>query len=90
MSDIRTVWVFNGDKGRFPSGVFSTRERGEGWIKANRLSGTLTEYPVDISAYDWALENGNFKPKRDDQRSAEFIQNFSDASQAHEHYIDGE
>lgn len=80
------VWVFNGAKSAFPSGVFSTKERAEDWIRHNRLEGTLTAYPVDIGVYDWALNHGLFTPKRDDQKSPEFIQRFTTASQEHYHY----
>ena len=33
------VWVFNGSRGTFPSGDFSSREKAEAWIAANKLSG---------------------------------------------------
>lgn len=87
---IETVWVFVGDKGPFPSAVFSSREKAEAWIKAHALSGTLTQYPVDQSVYDWAIAQGFFVPKDDRHRTAAFIQNFSSAHQAHYHYQDGE
>jgi hypothetical protein len=40
-------------------------------------------------AYDWAVRIGHFTPKRDDQRSAEFMQRFSSATQEHDHYEQG-
>jgi hypothetical protein len=80
------VWVFNGPNSTFPSGVFSTKERAEDWIHRHRLEGTLTAYPLDISAYDWALKHNLFKPRRDDQKSPEFMQRFTTASQEHYHY----
>lgn len=85
-----TIWIFNGPKSQFPSGVFTERTIAEQWIKHHGLSGTLTAYPVDVGAYDWAISSGHFTPKRDDQRSAEFIQRFSSASQEHYHYERGE
>jgi hypothetical protein len=48
-------WVFNGGGGRFPSGVFSTREKAEAWINQHGLSGVLTKYPLDEGAWDWAI-----------------------------------
>jgi hypothetical protein len=50
------------------------------------LTGILTRYPLDISAYDWALETGAFRVKKPEQSSAEFIQKFTSASQEHYHY----
>mgnify|MGYP000392113644 CR=1 FL=1 len=88
--NIDAIWIFNGEKGSFPSGAFSTIEKAEEWIKGHGLSGVLTEYPIDIGVYDWALEKGFFKPKRDDQKEAPFIQRFSDARQNHFHYENGE
>jgi hypothetical protein len=82
------VWVFNGS-GRFPSAVFRALEDAEKWIAANRLTGTLTAYPLDTGAYDWAVSKGYFTPKRDDQKGPEFIGAFSSASQEHYHYTDG-
>ena len=88
-----TIWIFVGHHGErnaaFPSGAFSTFDHADKWIKDNKLSGTLTQYPVDIGVHDWAVANGFFKPKRSDQNSPEFIQRFTTASQQHYHYEDG-
>jgi len=88
-SDVKTIWIFNGPKANFPSGVFSTRDSAEEWIKKHSLSGTLTRYPVDISVYDWAISKTYFKPSKDKQTSADFIARFSSASQEHYHYENG-
>ena len=88
------VYVFNGadpqGKGRasFPGGVFSSRETAEAWIVRHRLSGVLTAYPLDEGAYDWAVEHGWFKPKRDDQRTPAFVGRFG-LGYRHWHYEDG-
>ncbi len=84
------VWVFNGDTHRFPRGVFTDQHLAKEWIEENQLTGTLTAYPINQGVYDWALEKGYFMPKRDDQKTASFIGNFSSASQPHEHYENGE
>lgn len=89
MSDVPSVWVFNGARANFPSGVFTTKELATAWIAKHKLSGTLTRYPLDQGVYEWALERGYFKPKRDDQKTAEFIGRFSAAHQEHYHYEDG-
>jgi hypothetical protein len=83
-----TVWVFNGGKS-FPSGVFTCLALAEDWIARNRLTGTLTEYPLDVGIYDWIVGKDWFKPKRDDQKTPEFIARFSSAYQEHFHYQDG-
>jgi hypothetical protein len=90
MSDVSTIWVFNGAQSKFPSGVLSRRDLAENWIKTFRLRGTLTRYPVDISVYDWAIERNFFKPKKEEQRSAAFIGKFGAGSQEHYHYEDGQ
>lgn len=84
------IWIFNGPRNSFPSATFSTLEKAESWIKENKLSGTLTQYPIDIPVYDWAINNGYFKPKNELQKNAKAIANFSSASQEHFHYTDGE
>jgi hypothetical protein len=83
------IWVFNGNNSRLPSGVFSKRELAEAWIDKHALSGILSKYPIDEGVYDWALANGTFKAKCEDQTQAKFIQSFSSASQEHYHYEDG-
>jgi len=84
-----SVWVFVGEGANFPSGVFDSREAAGNWIVANELSGSLTEYPLNTSVYDWAIANDLWQPKRDDQKSAKFIQRFSSAHLAHFHYEHG-
>jgi len=96
MEDQRTnnqqdvIWVFNGNHHKFPSGVFTDKQLAEDWIEKNKLTGTLTAYPINQGVYDWAIEKGYFKPKRDDQKTPSFIANFSSASQEHEHYENNE
>ncbi len=83
------VWVFNGDGGRFPSAVFSTRERAESWIAQHRLTGCLTKYPLDVPVYDWVIASGYFVPNHPYQEEAPFIQRFSSAYLEHHHYEGG-
>ncbi|WP_422653666.1 DUF7710 domain-containing protein [Hyalangium sp.] len=83
------VWVFSGEGGDFPSGVFRTRESAEAWITKNKLSGVLTSYPLDVGVYDWAVSRSLFQPKRPEHESAQFIQTFSSAKQEHFHYEQG-
>lgn len=87
---LNSVFVFSGDKNHLPSAVFSTEETARKWIRENSLSGTLTEYPIDDPIYDWAIRGGHFEPRSNDQRSADFIANFSSAHQNHFHFEEGE
>jgi hypothetical protein len=87
---MNSIWVFNGNNSHFPSGVFSSQEKAEESIAKHKLSGILTEYPMDMLVYEWATTNEYFKPKRDDQRTPKFMQTFTSAVQKHFHYEDGE
>jgi hypothetical protein len=84
-----SVWVFTSAGCHVPAGVFSTQEKAEAWISVHRLSGLLTEYPLDVGTYDWAVQQGTFTPRRDDQRTPEFIGRFSSAGQQHHQYEGG-
>ena len=81
------VWVFNAEGGRFPGAVFSTASKAEEWIAQYGLSGVLTAYPLDVSAYDWAVREGHFRPKAD--KGAGFVGKFTSAYQEHHHYAHG-
>lgn len=80
------VWIFHGAGGKFASGAFSSREKAEDWIEKHMLTGVLTQYPLDIGVYDWALKMNFFAPKKEEQKQAEFIQRFTSGSQSHYHY----
>ena len=83
----KTVWLFHGDKARFTSAEFSSRALAEAWIAENGFSGMLTEYPVDISVYDFHQRSGIGKKYA--ECSLEFKQNYTSASQDHYHYQAG-
>lgn len=73
------LWIFNGnsrDRGELPSGVFLTKENAQKWIEGLGIKGTFTPYPVDISVYDWAIQNQFFTPKIPEHHSREFIAKF--------------
>jgi len=89
------VWVFTGARSSpsdttptFPSGVFSTLDAAEEWIKRHELSGTVTLYRVDVGAYDWAVANGYFKPSKPHHETSEFIGRFC-GGDVHHHYEAG-
>jgi hypothetical protein len=89
--EITGVWVFSGNTSRpFPGGIFTTREKASKWIKANHLSGTLTLYPLDVGADEWAISRQFFTPRKPREFSPQFISGFSDASMEHFHYESGE
>lgn len=82
-----TVFVFNGINRSLPSAVFSTKEKAENWVRTNNLCGTITEMPLDISAYDHAIQNGLFSPKKAHESTPKFIAEFS-SRLWHGHYGD--
>ena len=86
---MKDVWVFHGTGGRFASGVFSSRAEAEQFIANYRLSGLLTQYPVGISVYDWAIQENLFSPRKTEQFEPGFIQRFTAARQEHHQYEAG-
>lgn len=84
-----TVWIFNGEGARLPSGVFLSRAKAELWIVQHSLSGLLTEYPIGTGVYDWAIANRHFEPKDPEHQSPKFIGRFSSGNLLHVHYEGG-
>ena len=82
------IWVFHGAGGRFSSGVFESKKLAESWISNNKLQGVLTKYPVNKGVYDWAIEKGYFKAKKEEHSTPGFMQKFTTGSQEHYHYED--
>jgi len=83
------VWVFMGDKGHFPMGVWSTLNLAHRYIHDQQLTGSLTAYELDYPAYDWAIDTGKFKPSKDQHRSLKFRQTFSNQHQEHYTFREG-
>jgi len=86
---MKTIWVFHGNDGSFPAGLFSTEELAESWIAMHRLSGLLTCYPVDMGLYDWAVSVGRIRPLDPEDPNPEYVANFNTDGFGHEHYRDG-
>lgn len=84
-----TVWVFVAPGATFPSGVFNSLDQTDQWVAEFGLSGVLTEYPVGVGAYDWAVARGLFTPKPTKVIDAAFIGRFTSAAMPHFHYEDG-
>ena len=89
MSDTDFVWIFSGAGSRFSSGVFTSLEAGKSWIESHRLSGVLTQYPLNVGVYDWAVASGWFRPEKPEHTSPDFIAKFTSASQEHFHFENG-
>jgi len=87
-SDFDYIWIFSGQGSWSPTAVFETYEEADRWIRENKLIGYLSEYPIGISVYDWAIELGFHKPKYANQMSAEHIQTFGSAFLRHHHYVE--
>jgi hypothetical protein len=83
------IWLFNGENYPLPSAAFSSRTNAETWIKSNLLTGSLTLYPVDTGIYDWAISRGTFKPESMEEKTPEFIQQFTLSGQERYLYKDG-
>ena len=70
---------------------FTSREEAEKWIRARRLSGVLTAYPLDEGCFDWAVRHRLVTGRaRDRGHDPSFVGSFSSATQEHFHYEHGE
>jgi hypothetical protein len=89
MPDPVSIWVFNGARSTFPSGVFTRHELAEEWIRMHALTGTLTQYPVDTGMYEYAIAARSFTPKKPEHATSEFVARFSGGGLDHWHYENG-
>jgi hypothetical protein len=87
---ISNIWVFVADGASLPSGVFREKSLASEWIQKRFLSGILTEYPLDVGVYEWAIDNGLFTVKYPSQEEASFIGRFTSAYLKHSHFENGE
>jgi hypothetical protein len=89
----KMIWVFNGAKSQFPGGIFEDLMEAENWIEKNKLTGMLTEYPINTGVFDWANENDliNMKAEKLVRKKNDplFIGGFTTASMNHYHYENG-
>jgi hypothetical protein len=84
-----SVFIFIAPQAQFPSGVFSSLDDAENWIIKHSLTGILTEYPVGVGVFDWAIANGKFKPKPNKLLNSFFVGQFTTAAMLHYHYENG-
>lgn len=78
-----TVWVFMGERGTNPMGIWTSLDAAHKYIHDEQLTGALTAFELDQPVYDWAIKTGRFKPKQDQHRSVKFRQAFSNQFQEH-------
>jgi hypothetical protein len=80
------VWVFQSSDATsgHPSGVWSSRERAEAWIKRVGAAGMLSAYVLDESAYDSNVRLGMLKLTNPERSTVEFQRRFTSAVE-HEH-----
>jgi hypothetical protein len=83
------VWVFVGEGGRLPSGVFTEDALARDWIRKHRLTGILTAYPVNTGVYEWAIEREIFQPAEARHETPTFVGRFTSASLEHSHFENG-
>lgn len=84
------VWVFMASKAQFCGGVFESEEQARSAIVKHRLSGVLTVYPLGMLSFDWAVQNGYFKPPRSGRPvDAELIGSYVSARHEHFHFENG-
>ena len=85
----KKIYVFMGKGANFPAGTFNNKENAIEWIEKYALSGVLSEYPIDVGLYDWAIEKGYFDVKKDYQKESKFVEKFTCASINHFHFEEG-
>ena len=80
MSDVyggQQVWVFMGERGTCPMGIWSSLDAAHKYLHDELLSGALIVYHLDEPIYEAAKNSGKFKPSKDQQRSLKFRQAFN-------------
>lgn len=75
------VWVFQSSDATsgHPSGMWSSRERAEAWIKRVGAAGMLSAYVLDESAYDSNIRLGMLKLTKPERSTLEFQRGFTSA-----------
>lgn len=76
-------------KRAFFGGVFLVLQKAEEWIALHRLSGILTQYPLNQGSFDWALKRGWVPESKREANDSYFIDFFTSASYEHFFYEDG-
>ena len=82
------IYVFSGEVGNFPGGVFDSIENAENWISLHKLTGILSYYPLNTGVFEWAVSSGFIKPEKAAKIPSREIGGFSSYVD-HAHYEDG-
>lgn len=83
------AWVFLGEGARIPSGIFSDEEKAKEWIASNRLTGLLSEFPVDMGVLDWAIRYAGFNPSDEKRADPSYVARFTSGAVKHFHFENG-
>jgi hypothetical protein len=59
------------------------------WIRKHALTGTLTQYPLNVGMYEFAIAAGHFSLRKPHRTTSEFIGKFSGGGLNHFHYEEG-
>jgi hypothetical protein len=83
----RLVWVFTpaSAASKFPTGVWTSREAAEAWIRSVDARGVLSAYTLDESAWDGNVRLGLLKLSKPERSEAKFKRTFTTAVD-HFHY----
>jgi hypothetical protein len=71
-----TVWIFQNNRARYASAVFSTLDTGLAWAAEHEVTGILTEY-ADGGAYDVAVREGRFTSSKPHHGTPDHVAAFS-------------
>lgn len=85
--EISGVYVFHGTGAQFAAAVYKSVAQASADIERHRLSGLLTWYPLGSTVYDYAVEQGFFRPR--EYSDGKFIQSFTSAALDHHHFENG-
>jgi hypothetical protein len=77
VSGDKTVWVVNAEGSGLPCGIFTTEERAREFVGRYGFPCTLSEFPLDESAFEHAIARGFFSPRSDGERSPWFVSQFT-------------
>ena len=83
------VWLFQAVPGAGAGGVFRSLESASAWILRHRLTGLLTQYPLDYGVFDYIVEKGWIKRTKPHLDTPEFMGGYC-GNLHHYHCEDGQ
>ena len=81
------IWLIQSSENLNVIGCFMRKHEAETYIFENNLKCMLTKYPINMSVYDWAIQNNFWQPKNDLQKNSKFRAKFNSAYLEHDHYF---